>query len=130
LPGKRSKKKRRPRHASDTKAQRQHAESRGGEALTVFWMITAMATLVGVAASALAALLRRFWINGEEERFSLTMLPGVLLFTALVTGTLCLILIPIVFRVRREPPPRTVLWTAVLLGFTPWAALFFIMLRS
>jgi hypothetical protein len=43
----------------------------------------------------------------------------VLLFVALATGVLCLLLTPLVHRVRAAAPPRAITVGAVLIGFAP-----------
>jgi hypothetical protein len=99
-------------------------EPRSGEALTVFWMLTLVATLAAegiAAATALVALSRGAF---DEERPSLlAVLPGVMFFTALATGGLCLLLTVLVPRVRREPPPRSIVWIAGIAGAAPYAYL-------
>jgi hypothetical protein len=53
-----------------------------------------------------------------------------MLFTALTTGTLCLVLTPLVRRLRRTPPPPAVVWMALIVGVSPWAILLVIWVSS
>lgn len=82
-------------------------------------MLTALATLaaelfalLGWGAVAIAAR------HGEVPT-AIVMLPVMLTFIALVTGLICLLLIPITHRVRRVPPPRSVTLFAAVVGITP-----------
>lgn len=94
-------------------------ESRTADAVTVAWMLTALATL----AAELFALLG--WIavavaarSGQVPR-EFVMLPVLLTFIALVTGLVCLLLIPVTHRVRNTPPPRSVTIFAAVVGIMP-----------
>jgi hypothetical protein len=96
-------------------------EPRSVEALTVFWMLTALATLIAetIAAAALFAMA----FSPDLGNSLLRIMPGVMLFTALVTGTICLALTPLVLRQRRTPPPRGVVGIVILIGVSPWLML-------
>jgi hypothetical protein len=48
------------------------------------------------------------------------MLPGMALFTAVITGSLTLGSIPVVYRVRQSKPPLAITMGSVLVGITPW----------
>ena len=122
LPAKRpKKKKRRGDPAGGVGTPPNGQESRGAEALTVLWMLTALATLLAesVAAAVWIALAPRETGAGA----SLGLLPAVMLFTALVTGTICLSLTPLVRRLRATPPPRGIVVAALLIGASPWVLL-------
>ena len=112
----------RPRRGGDAMPD----ENRGGEAFTVFWMLTLIATL-GAELSALAA-----WglsaAAGEAEDFPVTLrlLPGWLLAVALITGLLCLLLTPLAYRIRTTPPPLGVTVIAAIVGASPLVVLLLI----
>jgi hypothetical protein len=93
-------------------------ESRGVEALTVFWMLSALATLIAETAATAALLATSLSTDGEGS--FLSRIPGLMLFTALVTGAICLVLTPLVLRLREFPPPRGIVAAAVLIGASPW----------
>jgi hypothetical protein len=94
-------------------------ESRGGvEALTVFWMLSALATFIAEMVAAAALLATKLWPDGNASLAAL--LPGVMLFTALVTGAIGLVLTPLVLRLRHVPPPRGIVVAAVIIGASPW----------
>jgi hypothetical protein len=126
LAAKRKKKKnRKPRHADEREglAPPGVGNSRGVEALTVLWMLTVTATVAALlAAGAVAGI--AYWSPGQEERPTVwTAAHSVLLFTALTTGTLCLVLMPLITRLRHDAPPRGILWIAIIVGISPWAVL-------
>lgn len=82
-------------------------------------MLTALATLaaeffalLGWAAVAIAA-------RSDKVPAEFVMLPVLLTFIALVTGLVCLLLIPVTLRVRKTPPPRSVTLFAAVVGITP-----------
>ena len=119
-PARRAAKRKRP---SASESPPRPAEPRSGEALTVLWMLTILATLVAEMAAAAAAA----WAYGRpgpaEGPSMPATLANVMLFTALVTGGLCLLLTPVVRRIRREPPPASVIWSAVAIGASPFFVL-------
>ena len=59
----------------------------------------------------------------EESPGLLEMIPGSLGFTALITGAVCMILTPVVRRLRTAPPPRAIELTALVAGGLPWLLL-------
>jgi hypothetical protein len=108
------KKGRRPPAAKPTGPQ----ENRAAEAVTVAWMLTTMATL---AAEVLALILWAVvWIyNRGHIPDGALALPALMLFIAAVTGTLCLLMAPLTYRVRAVPPPSGVTIMAVTVGAVP-----------
>lgn len=125
-PAKRHKKKKR-RLESQTRVPipREEEHSRGVEAATVFWMLTAVATLAAEGVAGAAFLFLRWFPLNPQIPTALNALPGVLLLTALVTGTLCLAMTEVVRRLRRTPPPLSITGTAVAIGVSPWAIFLF-----
>lgn len=83
------------------------------EALTIGWMLTVVTTFVCETAFVLVRSLNR------AAQPSLTMLAGLLLFAALVTGIVVLIMTPVVLRGRRHAPPRPVTIVSLLIGAAP-----------
>jgi len=94
-------------------------ESRAAEAVTVFWMLTMMATLGAELVSLVSYALIAQLDDPATLPPALRMLPGVLQMTALVTGVLCLLLTPVAYKLRRVPPPGGVLVIAVAIGAFP-----------
>jgi hypothetical protein len=96
------------------------SEERAAEAATVAWMLCALFTLCaeGVGLAARVVLARA----GEQQQATpWSLLSDVTLVMALVTGTLCLLLTLVVYRVRKTPPPSPITVVAILVGLTPWA---------
>jgi hypothetical protein len=46
-------------------------------------------------------------------------LPGLMWFVAFITGILCLLLMPLVYRFRREPPPTPIAALSLVAGLIP-----------
>lgn len=105
-------------------------ENRASEAVTVFWMLTLMATLGAELASLAGRGLLALAEDPADVPGGVRMLPGLLLLVALVTGILCLLLTPVVYRVRSEPPPLGVTVIAALVGVSPLVALLLIQLAN
>lgn len=93
-------------------------ESRAADAVTVAWMLTMLATFV---ADVLALILWAVvWLsNRGHVPVEARALPALMLFIAAVTGTLCLLLAPLIYKVRIVPPPRGVTMIAVTVGAAP-----------
>jgi hypothetical protein len=109
---KRRKQKRQPSRGSTT------VEDSRAEFITVAWMLAALATL---GAEAVGGLLRVVLNLLETTPASLLAFPNVMLFTASVTGIICLSLTPLVYRFRRVPPPTAVTVLAVTVAVIPLA---------
>jgi hypothetical protein len=123
--------KKKPKHRSRREPLATAAdESRAGEALTVFWMLTMMATLAAELAALVAGLLIAGAEKPAEIPLALRVLPGLMLSIALVTGVLCLALSPLVYKVRKAPPPTGVTVIAVAIGASPLVLLLLARLNS
>lgn len=127
-----SKKKKKARLASLPPKPRpvDEGESRAAVALTVGWMLTLMSTTVALAmALVIGIALLAFPVPAGAPQ-PLGFLPGLLLFVAAGTGLLCLILTPLIHRVRRAPPPRVITIAAALIGTAPWVTIVVLSLRG
>lgn len=97
---------------------RETGEDRRADAVTVIWMLTAVATLAAVAVAGIARLF--VLAQGAAGLAPLArVLPGWFLFCGTVTGLLCLALTPVVYAVRKTKPPRSVTIVAVVIGILP-----------
>ena len=96
-------------------------ESPGAETLTVAWMVTMMATLLGQVAALGIRLYVRLWGASLNEKVlaNVNMMAWLMLFVAAVTGLLSLILAPLAYRSRQVPPPWTVTLFAVVIAVIP-----------
>ena len=106
--------KRRPRHS-----QVETGESRTADAVTVAWMLTALATLAAELFALLGWIAVAIAARSGKVPQEVVMLPVLLTFIALVTGLVCLLLIPVTHRVRSVPPPRSVTVFAAVVGIMP-----------
>ena len=113
-------KRRKPKRKRRRKPSRSESavEDRRGEVVTVAWMLTMVATLgaelVGAGLRVLVGLM-------DNPPPTWLALPGLMLFTATVTGLICLALTPLVYRFRRVPPPTAVTALAVTVSVLPLA---------
>lgn len=94
-------------------------ESRTADAVTVAWMLTALATLAAELFALLGWVAVAIAARGGQVPQEFVMLPALLTFIALVTGLVCLLLIPVTHRVRSVPPPRSVTIFAAAVGIMP-----------
>jgi hypothetical protein len=98
-------------------------ESRAAVALTVVWMLACMSTVVGMAVVGLLHLGMAVTPVAAGGLHPLARISGVMLFVAIVTGVLSLVLTPLAYRVRMVPPPRAITIAAVLIGLLPLVVL-------
>jgi hypothetical protein len=80
-------------------------------------MLSAVATLAAQLVAGVARLVT--WIGGEGVPPVAKILPAWFLFCAVLTGLLCLLLTPLVYRLRRVKPPRSITITALAIGVAP-----------
>jgi hypothetical protein len=110
-----------------TRAKQTHPRSRAAEedrasvTITVVWMLSALVTTVAVAVVLVGELL--LWRFPPETKASrpFEFVPSLFLLIALITGIMCLTLMPVVYRVRRDPPPRSIAIGAVVVCLLPLA---------
>lgn len=103
--------------AAAANAARGSSESRGVDVLTVNWMLTVMTcTLCELLAAACEA-----WLRASGQRNDWISLLGMLmLFSALVSGTIGLVLFAFVIKLRRVRPPLGVIAFSLLVCLIPW----------
>lgn len=94
-------------------------ESRGAVALTVVWMLTCLSTAAGMAVVLAFRLLILTLPVAARGTHPLARIAGVLLFVAMMTGGLCLLLTPLVYRAREIAPPRAITIGALLIALSP-----------
>lgn len=95
-------------------------ESRVAEAATVGWMLTTVVTLVADLGLLVAwAIVARADAQSLPE--AVTVLPGLLLFTATITGILAVLLVPAVYFLRLQYPPWQITVVAIGIGLFPIA---------
>lgn len=79
--------------------------------------------LVTALVCELATVAVRAFQRRDDPLPKLAALAGLLLFGSLVAGTLTLLLTPMVWRLRRVPPPVGITVFAVIVAVTPLVAL-------
>ncbi len=77
------------------------AETKGSETLTVLWTITVLMVLM----TNLLTVALHYYLLAHPEAEKLALLKGLLLFTGSLVGGISLIVLPILYRVRKVPPP-------------------------
>ncbi|MGH7134548.1 MAG: hypothetical protein ACREHD_02345 [Pirellulales bacterium] len=97
-----------------TKA-RVESDPRSVEILTVGWMLTVVTTL----ACEVGFVISRWLADGSDG--PLMVLSGLLLFAAFVIGVIGLLIMSIVLRTRRLPPPSGVVVFASVISGAPLA---------
>jgi len=95
------------------------AEDRRAEAVTVAWMLATIATFGAELMGVVVFLFVRFSNSPTESPAPLRNLPPLMLFTALIVGLISLVMVPVVYRFRRVPPPRSATIISVLIALLP-----------
>jgi hypothetical protein len=95
-------------------------ESRAAEGLTVAWMMSVMTTVIcgGVGGMVMLATWGRTGAEGART------FGALLHFGAFVAAVISLILLALVLKYRREAPPQSVTWFAVMVAFAAIATTF------
>jgi hypothetical protein len=83
------------------------------------WMLTAVATLAAQLV-ALTAQAIQFLFAPEDAPAVARILPNWFLFCAAVTGMVCLGVTPIVYLIRRRPPPTAITVATIIICLIPW----------
>ena len=96
------------------------SETRAAEALTVGWMLSVMTTF----ACDLAAVAARLVHAARPGLERVVVLGELLLFAAVVSGVVSLLLAAMVLRVRQVAPPRGITTFALVVAVAPLVALF------
>ncbi|MGD9722294.1 MAG: hypothetical protein AB7O59_11365 [Pirellulales bacterium] len=91
------------------------AESQASVFFTVGWSLCVLATLIGTVTAGLVWLVVR---NRPENEAGLA-LAQLMHFSAIVTGCASLFLLPVVYKVRREPPPLVLIGLSLLVAAAP-----------
>jgi len=96
--------------------------ARPEDVLAIAWMLTCVCTAVAMLV-ALTLLLIAGIFPAPEGVHPLLGITAVLLFLAIVTGTLCLAFTLLVQRTRAITPPRAIIIAAVMIGIAPFVSL-------
>lgn len=101
------------------------AESQAGEAATIAWTVAVTMTL----ACDLTAAGAHFFVDGSDWSRVVALFRDLLLFGGAVIGAIVLVMIPVVYRLRRVPPPNGFTAFAVCVALAPGVALILRALR-
>jgi len=104
-------------------------EQRYADALTIMWMLSAVATLAAQLVAGLAKVIVFFAGQQELPKMVARVLPGWFLLCSVLSGIVCLILTPLAWHVRRHKPPISIMVTAIVIGVVPLIALTIIQLK-
>jgi hypothetical protein len=107
------------RNAKTAHADRPTGETNAGDATTVAWTISVTMVLM----CNIAAVAAHFYMEMYRETRGLVMLKELMLIAGALVGFLSLVLLPIMLRVRRVPPPTGVVVFAVCAAAAPILAL-------
>src|SRR5262245_40284160 len=118
---KRAARKKPPKPGRPAPASVNLGENRGAEALTVAWMLTTVATLLAEITAYVGWAIFAVSENARDWPPQFRALPGLLHFSAIVTGCLGLVLAFVVHRSRAVAIPEVVTPVAVLIGVVPMA---------
>jgi hypothetical protein len=117
-----SKKKNKKRSRERDERSRRLAETQRSVAVTVAWMMATVASAAALILMVTAYVAIRWLTPDNAAPQTLAAIPGLLLFVAVVTGSLSLILIPIVYQLRPSPPPTAVTVGSAGIGVAAWVA--------
>lgn len=95
------KKTKKQRVSSQRLANALPAETRASDSLTVLWSVTVLMSLF----INIACLAVHYYLAANPDAEKLRLLKGILLFTGTLVGGVSLILLPVLYRVRKVPPP-------------------------
>ena len=90
-------------------------ESWTADATTAAWMLTVVQTLLCELGTAAA----RWYASAVPGATRIALLANLLLIAATVIGGVSLMLLPLMLKLRRVPPPRGILVFGVIVGAAP-----------
>jgi hypothetical protein len=94
-------------------------ETQASESITVAWTVTITTALL----CNLAILVAHLYVASHPEAQKMVLLKELLLFAGTVVGMISLLLLPIVHRVRRVPPPIGLVVFGACVAAAPMLAL-------
>lgn len=90
-------------------------ESPTAIAVTVGWMVSILSTFVGQLVVLTGTMVECLNLLSEKA----TMLLNMLAATTIVTGLVAMLVTPVALKLRKVPPPRSVLVVAMVMGVLP-----------
>ncbi|MEW4560949.1 hypothetical protein AB1K70_00375 [Bremerella sp. JC770] len=125
-----SKKRRSSKKLSRPEVHQPPSEPQAIESLTVFWSLCIFATLVLVVVFLLLRVSASLWQPAENTSNAWTGFADLLLFSAIVSGSVGGILTPIVQSQRKRKAPKSIQLTAIAIAISPWILLALLVARS
>ncbi|PQO40316.1 hypothetical protein C5Y96_01720 [Blastopirellula marina] len=125
-----SKKRRSNKKLSRSEVHPPPSEPQSIESLTVFWSLCIFATLVLVIVFMLLRASVALWQPAEDTNNTWTGFANLLLFSAIVSGSIGGILTPIVQSQRKRRAPKSLQFAAVAIAISPWILLALLAARS
>ena len=116
------KKKKRPKSTArtgDSVPRPTEGESRQSVAVTVAWMLSLLVTLAAELIAIPATIISKTHPQPAGQGMSKAFDADLFLFLALVIGLITMALVPLVYRVRAIPPPKSVTIAAFVVGSVP-----------
>ena len=90
-------------------------------AANVGWMLSLMATLIAEA----IGLVCRWHTVFAEPIPMISLLSGVMLFVALISGLVTLVMIPVVLKVNSQRPPSALIQISIFAALLPMVVILF-----
>jgi len=118
-------KKRRKNKRSKKVAHVAPTETRAAEALTVAWTVS----LTTVLLCNLIAVAAHLYVSAHPDATRMAMLCDLILFAGALIGAVFIGLLPVIYRVRKVPPPHGLVVFGVLVAVGPIIALVVRMVR-
>lgn len=94
------------------------ADLRRGDAVTVAWMLSAVFALAGEVLALVGMIANSLGVQLGDARV-VHLVSQLALLVAVVAAVLCLVLLPLVHRFRRDPPPEAVTYGTVAISLAP-----------
>jgi hypothetical protein len=94
-------------------------ETQAADAITVLWLLLALTALVCEVSWGAA----RWYLTHHPEGQGAVAIHFLLALTALATGGLVLLLVPVVLKVRQQAPPPSITMATIAIGAAPYMAL-------
>jgi hypothetical protein len=95
------------------------AESRPSVAVTVSWMLSLLVTLAAEVIAIPATIISQVNPQPPAAGLSTHQVAELFLFLSLVSGMVCVGMVPLVYRVRAIPPPPVIVLAALVAGAVP-----------
>jgi hypothetical protein len=97
-----------------------------GDAISVAWMLTMMATAGADVLSLVAHVIMPPLVAGADKPGLAPVLPRMLLLIAAMCGVVCLLMTPAVYHFRRSPPPLAITVFGAVASILPVLVLFWL----